>query len=330
MLTGDLSTLRFDTAGLDEGDRRGAYLDRLDGILETTFLSDRFSARMDAFQLGALSVLTLDASPRRSRRTATRIAHDRYDSIGVQYIVAGVAQGDAGGRAVDSTPGTIMLLDYGQPFDIADRTARNVVNVAVPRAMVPAVAGGVGELHGRVMEAAAAHALAALMATFPAALETLPGAAGPILARVFLELLAIALECYPDDRGDTVSARDRVTISQAERLVDGRLGSAELGPAWLTAKLGMSRSELYSIMERFGGVSRFIASRRLRGARVALEAEGETRRIGEIAFAFGFASEAHFARSFRAAYGMTASEARQSAKATRAAYSVTPRRRRTD
>ena len=61
VLTGDLSTLRFDTEGLDEADRRGAYLDRLDGILETSFLTDSFSARMDAFQLGALSVLTLDA-----------------------------------------------------------------------------------------------------------------------------------------------------------------------------------------------------------------------------------------------------------------------------
>ena len=56
---------------------------------------------------------------------------------------------------------------------------------------------------------------------------------------------------------------------------------------------------------------RYIWRRRLEAARDALLDASEKRRIGEIAFHFGFSSEAHFARAFRSAFGKTASETRR-------------------
>lgn len=293
---------------MSEDDRRQAYLERLDGILETRFLSKTFEASMDAFRCGPLSITVLDASPRSNERTAARIAHDRYDSIGVQLVLSGRARGKADGLPVASEPGTVMLLDYGRPFLITDEERRHVVNVAVPRSLFPADPAGT---HGVVLRDGMAAPLAAFMGSLPMVLTLVPADAGPVLARSFLDLLAVSQGDYRTEHGRLLPAEE--AIGRAEALVDARLASPDLDPAWLASKLNVSRSELYTILDRFGGAARFIQGRRLAVAHAALADPCDARRIGEIAYALGFSSEAHFARAFRASFGCTASDVRRQA-----------------
>jgi AraC-like DNA-binding protein len=303
---------RFHTDGLDVAEACQAYLDRLDSILDTVFLAP-FAAEMDAYRLGAFSVLCLTATARRSSRLPARIAQDRYDSLGIQYVVSGRATGEANGRGIASEPGTVMILDYGQPFSVTDLEARRVINVAVPRSLF-ARACDPADLHGTVLQGPAAGILAGFMDDLGRALPDLPDTAGTPLARVFIDLLTVAI----DATGTPVPIdREARTIARAQQLVDDRIGSSELDPAWLCAKLNLSRSELYTVMERFGGVARFIMQRRLHGARAALLDPADTRRIGAIAYAYGFANEAHFARAFRATFGTTASSVRQAGSTER-------------
>ena len=307
MSASTLPQARFDTSGLDQREAEQAYLDRLDGILDTEFLQP-FSATLTAYRLGPLSVLSLLASARRSIRKAERIGRDRYESIGVQYVVAGYASGNADGRLVASDPGSIMILDYARPFTITDHGRRDVLNIAVPRSLVGRVAG---ERHGAILSGPAAELLAAFMKGLHAALPSLPASAGGPLADAFIAMLAAVLA---DDDGPSRIDAAEALILRAEHLVDAWIGSPELGPVWLAAKLNVSRSELYATLERFGGVARFIMQRRLDGARAALENTADGRQIRAIAYAFGFTSEAHFARAFRASFGATASDVRRSAR----------------
>lgn len=306
---GGLRQLRFLTAGFDEDDARQAYLDRLDGILDTIFLAP-FAAEIDAYRLGPLSVLRATATPRQSARLPARIAHDRYDAIGVQYVVAGRATGEANGRPFASDPGSVMLLDYDQPFVVTDQDVRVVVNVAVPRPLFPNRRADPATWHGRVLAGGPAAPLVGFLRQLHHTLDAMPCDAGPLLATAFAQLLAVALGDY-DQAGTTAIDRDARIVERAERLVDDRIGSADLDPAWLTAKLGVSRSDLYTAMVGFGGVARFILHRRLTAAHAALESPTDTRRIGAIAYAFGFSSEAYFSRAFRAAFGTTPSDVRR-------------------
>ena len=57
----------------------------------------------------------------------------------------------------------------------------------------------------------------------------------------------------------------------------------------------------------------YIQARRLTAIRARLGDPGETRRISELAYAYGFTSDAHFSRAFRRAHGISASEARAAA-----------------
>ena len=212
---------RFDTCGLSEDEARQAYLDRLDGILDTVFLAP-FAAKMDAYRLGSFSVLHLIASERRSSRVQARIAQDRYDSIGVQYVVSGHAVGSTAKRKIVSDPGTIMILDYGQPFTVTDLEPRTVINVAVPRALFIERSSDPVTLHGAILTGPTALVLARFMETLGTVLTDIPKSCEAALARVFTDLLAVALGTVMSKDG--VTDRDTRTIQRAEGLVDDRIG----------------------------------------------------------------------------------------------------------
>ena len=78
--------------------------------------------------------------------------------------------------------------------------------------------------------------------------------------------------------------------------------------------LGLSRSALYWLFEPYGGVAAYLLERRLARVRALLADRREHRRISELAFAHGFASEAHFSRAFRRCFGLTPSDVRGTAE----------------
>lgn len=77
--------------------------------------------------------------------------------------------------------------------------------------------------------------------------------------------------------------------------------------------LGISRSALYRLFEPHGGVSAFIQGRRLDRIHALLAAPKEHRKLSEIAYQHGFASDAHFSTAFRQRFGYSPREAREGA-----------------
>ena len=79
----------------------------------------------------------------------------------------------------------------------------------------------------------------------------------------------------------------------------------------------ISRTQLYRLFEPLGGVARYIQEQRLVRACAELSNPAhDHRRIYEIAFAWGFSSEAHFSRLFRHTFGQSPSEVRARVRAT--------------
>lgn len=302
------SVWRSDT--IPPAERSEHYQSGINNTLVTTFLSEPIVADMRSCFVGPFHIIKLVASARRSERTSAQIARDRHDGISVQLARRGVSRGEAGRRKVASIPGTIMLLDFAQPFYMVDEGERDVINVSMPREMLAARVADVRALHGRVLDAEEGALFAAHLNAVAPRLERMPTSAAPVLADILLQLLTLAI----GDPQEPALAVDRRTalLQQAKRLVDARLGSSDLTPEWLFARLNISRSDLYALFEGEGGVVRFIWRRRLNAAYDALVNPAESRRISEIAFHFGFSSEAHFARAFRTAFGKTASETRRS------------------
>lgn len=311
MADADLAARDFDTDTIAPEFREAAYLAEIDHALATVFLTEPIHARLKARFIGSMRVIALDASARRSERTSALIARDRHDGISLQLATAGTATGHAAGRAIESKPGTIMLLDFAQPFCVTDQSARTVINLNIPRATLAARMEDVRAVHGRVLDPGAGAMLAAQMRELPTLAPHMPPYAAAVLCDIVVNLLLLALDHDPS-RMPLPSADRRTTLfERAALLVDHRLASSDLTPEWLVAKLNVSRSELYAAFDTVGGIARFIWRRRLDGAYAALTDAHDTRRIGEIAFASGFSSEAHFSRAFRNAFGCSPSDARR-------------------
>ena len=306
----DITRLRL--ADLPPAARIGAYRAEINNTLETSF-SGEVEAEFRSCYLRELHVIHAITAPRRSERTAAAIARDRQDVLCAQLALTGRATGQAGGIALDHRAGSLMMLDWGQPFHVTDLGDREVVNVAVPRRIARRHLADVRGLHGRVLDVDRAAPLAGLLSGVAQQLDRLPAHGAQPLADAIIDLLLLALDVDPRGAARPPSDRRRVLLDRAAQVVDGRLGASDLTPDWLAAKLNLSRSDLYGLFEPAGGVARFIWRRRLEGARTALGDPAESRRIGEIGWAHGFSSEAHFSRAYRQAFDETPSATRRAA-----------------
>lgn len=79
--------------------------------------------------------------------------------------------------------------------------------------------------------------------------------------------------------------------------------------------LGISRSQLYRLLESEGGVARYIQRHRLQASYEAITEPEEQRSIAEIALACGFYDSSTFSRAFRKEFGISPSDAREATRA---------------
>lgn len=104
---------------------------------------------------------------------------------------------------------------------------------------------------------------------------------------------------------------DDTIVALSEALIRENLAVPELSPDWLAQKLEVSRASLYRLFADRGGIMRYVQERRLLAVQAALSDPLDSRRLSRLAADLGFKSEAHFSRSFRARFGVTASAYRQ-------------------
>lgn len=129
--------------------------------------------------------------------------------------------------------------------------------------------------------------------------------------RLEAALSSMLTACLMGLESQPASTRQQLEAARRARviaLVDGALDEAELSPATLVRRSGISRSELYRCFAPIGGIARVIQQRRLRRAyRDLTRADGpaSVSRIGE---AVGFYDPSSFTRAFRREFGCTPSE----------------------
>jgi AraC-like DNA-binding protein len=109
-----------------------------------------------------------------------------------------------------------------------------------------------------------------------------------------------------------ISPRDAVVaqVERVRRVIRQHVASPTLGPAKICRLVGMSRSQLYRLLEPHGGVTRHVQVVRLRAAHVALSDPGCGTTVAKIGESVGFFEASSFSRAFRREFGYTPGEAR--------------------
>jgi len=133
-----------------------------------------------------------------------------------------------------------------------------------------------------------------------------------VAADAALELLRAAIApSGPSSRG----ARRAAMCAEVRRYIRGHLQEETLGPESIAAAHAMSVRALHALFEdREESICGLIRSERLSRCRIDLELSGGGS-VAQVAFRWGFRDAAHFARAFKAHYGLTPSDVRRGALA---------------
>jgi AraC-like DNA-binding protein len=108
---------------------------------------------------------------------------------------------------------------------------------------------------------------------------------------------------------------DLTRMEQIRSAIRRLMHRATLNATALCREVGMSRSQLYRLLEGEGGVVRYIQRLRLLAAHAALCDVGDTRSIAAIAEGTGFYDPSAFSRAFRREFGLTPSDLRAAGRA---------------
>jgi len=131
---------------------------------------------------------------------------------------------------------------------------------------------------------------------------------------VLLDSLILMVRAAINPTADNITAADLpVTVSRLQMVreyIHDNLGAPGLDADAICRDLGLSRRQLYYLLDRHGGVESYIRQIRLSAACRALSSTNDIRMISTIAYAHGYTNLALFSRHFQVEFGFSPSDAR--------------------
>ena len=273
-------------------------------------------ARMHLWQFGPANLFTADSTGFRLLRTARHVRMEGTPVVALALQARGAGRFSQFGA--DSLVGTggLMLSDLTGPYAFswsgwggsrAFQVPYDQLGLPVDVVRRAGTRLSTSPLYGLV------HAHLRRTADRAAELSLDPGAAG--LGRATTELLRALLVSAAGDVRLRQAVREDTLVTRVLTYARAHLTEPDLTPRRIAQAHNVSLRLLYRTCAEAGlSLEQWIIGQRLEEARVVLGSPGGRRRaIASVARACGFADPSHFARRFRAAFGMSPSEWQQEA-----------------
>jgi AraC-like DNA-binding protein len=301
-------------------DHRFEFWQHFCGEVNTVHVPDtpvgEFAARCESWMLGVM-VLTRNTTPEmRLSRSVRQTARDGLDHIVLRVCRTGATVSRVGDREFSAAPRQLVverLSDgYEDRWTASEWVSLNIAPADDPELCAALVATGTGAKDG-VGAMFLGDFLLGLAGRMPQLDESdLPAAAVIVRAMIAHCLLGPATRLA--DAPTAVEAQQRV---HAVRIVREHLGSARLDVTRLCQLTGFSRSTMYRMFERDGGVAAYIRNLRLTTAHAILGDLASAREpISSVAERCGYHCVASFNRAFRAEFGCTPGDVRAAARSS--------------
>jgi AraC-like DNA-binding protein len=259
--------------------------------------TDGFCGHAELRRLGRHVLMKFQADTADYRRARSEGLRD-----GLDHWLLALRLGEADGQ-----PEALLLGSLSLGFGVR-RLGGNWCGVLIQPEHLPQLAPVFATLRIMPLHSPAARMLGGMLPRMAASANEISAEDAPRLEAALSSMLTaclMGLETRPATTRQQLEAARRARVIA---LVDAALGEAELSPAMLVKRSGISRSELYRCFAPIGGIARVIQQRRLRQAyRDLIRADGpaSVSRIGE---AVGFYDPSSFTRAFRREFGCTPSE----------------------
>ncbi|HEU0217469.1 MAG TPA: helix-turn-helix domain-containing protein [Stellaceae bacterium] len=272
-----------------------------------------FAADISVWALGHFGMTRTVAPSVDVIRTKRHLRRDPVDHWLISYCARGAHSATTAGVSLEVPPRVPFLWSLGQEF-AHERTHADRIQLVLARdgfrEIAPLLDGALGSTLNAPLGQLLGDYMLALERHLPAVTED----DVPRLTRAVGAMIAAALA--PSTEHVAV-AKQQVDVGRMERVrraVRKHLRSPLLGPKTLARLVGMSRSNLYRLLDDKGGVARYILHERLLAAHQALTDPTGTATIAAIAEDFCFADASSFGRAFKREFGSSPGDARAAAR----------------
>jgi AraC-like DNA-binding protein len=269
-----------------------------------------FAAENQIWTLDGLVASRVFAPAARVVRTKAHVRRDPVDHWVLTYCRRGATVIRTERGSLEAGAGLPFLWSLGEASE-SERTAVDRLQLFLSRDAFRDIAPLLDAARGRVLDSP----LGRLLGDFMMALEhQLPGLAAADAPRLTAAVRALVAACVaPTAERVAILGGSRIDLGRLERVrqtVRKHLRSPALGPKLLCRAVGMSRSNLYRLLDEAGGVTHYIQRQRLREAHAMLSDPSNTRAICAVAEDLCFADASTFGRAFRKEFGHSPSDVR--------------------
>ncbi|WP_421760631.1 helix-turn-helix domain-containing protein [Devosia sp.] len=266
--------------------------------------AEPFAASTELFFLPDVTVSWAKITASRFTRTMRTIAARGTDQILVVCYRNGHFDMTTGGETKRVEAGEIAFIDLSQAITIEAPLVDNI-SLAVSRRKLEAMVPFLDAAHGFVRPRdALSKLLYGMLEGIVAAGADLPVVDARGIAGAALQLVVACLE--PLSRQSAESGRNTVSLVAIKAFIEQHLLEPTLGPQALLDTFGITRSTLYRLFEPLGGVSAYIAQRKLNHAfRLLSDTRQPRGRISQLATELGFSHPSAFTRAFKDAFGLS-------------------------
>ena len=306
----------FSTLGLPSRDQFDAWCGWFEPVFDVLHPPDGpqagFAAEAKVWSLGRAALSRVRAPRLHAIREVRNIRRDPVD----HWNIALGGRETRITRAAGSTtiPAfTPFVVSLGEAIG-SEREADERLQLYLPRDHFAALAPILDRVRAVPLHGATGRLLADYLRLLESSLPGLPAEHLPRLADAIQAMVAACIGPAAAASELTSAQMDVTWLDQVRQAIRRRLRSATLTTASLCRDVGMSRSQLYRLLEGEGGVVRYIQRLRLQASYAALSDVADARPVAAIAEACGFYDPSTFSRSFRREFGISPSDLRMAAR----------------
>ncbi|MGX9145671.1 helix-turn-helix domain-containing protein [Mesorhizobium sp. 128a] len=323
-----LQPLSFSTLELAPEDQFATWQAHLAPLVEVKLPDDKspddgFPADHTAWNLGGMLIVQQHAPAHSYIRSAAKLRSSSIDHWYIALPRTGRSWTEVDRRVAEGQPGRLEIRSLGYPFR-GRTTDSESLFLYLPRDLFSDVAATLDAKNNSILLGNFASLLVDYVNSVEARLRSLTAEDLPRIVHATRSMIIACLAPPAEHAAAAEQLAGVALMERARRYVQNNLDTPHLTPDSMCRALGVSRSRLYQLFEPSGGVLHYIQSRRLLAAHIALSDPADSRRIVEIAEAFGFSSAANFSRAFSKEFGYSPREGRTTVVLPRPAHFVSP------
>lgn len=271
---------------------------------------DDFRAVMVHRSIDLLSLNEVRAPSHGMARTCSDLAHGGQQFIFLNLYLSGRSRVSQSGYSAEAAKGRLLMFASDSIFELEQPDPIELLSLAVPRDLLQREIDLGAASPMLIAESAPALLLENQIRTLAQWQEDLPQKDAALISDSLIGILRAALTSHipTDDR----SSEHRFLHSGLRQLVERRYTDPDFSAKRAADELGLSVRTLHARLARDGQTfGACLLAYRLERAHSMLGLTRSGANVSELALQCGFVSASHFARSFKARYGVSPSSFRK-------------------